>query len=761
MRVVLVVPLASVPAWAGGPEGLQGFRTQVFPLVERHCGSCHGAETKKGDLGLTTFKHTDEPALLAAIDVWRAVAERLEAGEMPPEDKPRPTPAEAARISSWVKWAGRRAAAAERRDPGRVTIRRLNRAEYNNTVRDLLGLDLKPADDFPSDDVGYGFDNIGDVLSMPPILVERYLIAADRIARAAIVAEVEPKPRARAVQVERLAPTPAGSMIRDGALLMTGGTVGLRHTFPADAEYTFRIKARGRHAGRLALRVDGEDTGAFAVGSMAATGVRGLTVPVLAGDRRVELALAEPRGSGRRIGQVGVDWLKIVGPFRSKPVLLPESHTRVIPRPPQSASWRHDARELLAMLATRAYRRPATTWDIDRLVAFVEAAVAQGDTFERGMQVALRAVLVSPHFLYRVELDPGGDPETPARRISDYELASRLSYFLWSSMPDDELFRLAAAGTLGRPEVIETQAMRMLRDPKAEALGEGFATQWLQIRPLATHRASRRTFPSFDERLRGAMMRETELFFASVVREDRPLLTLLDADFTYVNDRLARHYGIDGVVGPDFRRVSLAGTPRGGVLTQASVLTVTSNPTRTSPVKRGRWVLEQLLDAPPPPPPGPVPELEEQANGPGSARGTLRQQMEQHRKDPACAVCHRKMDALGFGLEGFDAIGAFRTHEADGLPIDASGVLPTGQSFAGPAELKAVLRSKAAAFRRCLAEKLLTYAIGRGTEKADRFAVDEISDQAAMGGGTFSALALAIVKSDPFLMRSADKGATP
>ncbi len=730
---------------AGGSAQAADFGREMVPLLDKYCGSCHGGDQKKGDLSFEAFRGADETALLKNIHVWQTVAERLEAREMPPEEKPQPTAAEVQSLMAWIDWAQSRAAADGKRDPGRVTIRRLNRAEYNNTIRDLLGVDLKPANQFPSDDVGYGFDNIGDVLSMPPLLVERYLAAADRIAEKVIVADIDPKFRGDTIEVEKLAPTPAGSAIKNGKLVMSAaGSVRAHHEFPTQAEYMFKVKAAGRGA-RLVLKVDGQEKKTIEVrGSSVYT----TKFAVDGGRHRIELAFANP--APKR--QVSIDFLRIEGPLRVKARALPDSHTRIIPRHPGAETYRDDAREFLATLATRAYRRPVARPELDRLVTFVEQAVEEGDTFERGMQVALRAILVSPHFVFRVELDPG-DPAGEAHPINDWELASRLSYFLWSGMPDDELFRQAADGSLHQPEVLGAQVKRMLQDRKAHALVENFATQWLQVRNLSSIRPSRRRFPGFDDNLRASMMKETELFFEAVMREDLPLGTFLEADFTYLNERLARHYGIDGVEGSEFRRVSTAGTPRGGVLTQASVLTVTSNPTRTSPVKRGKWVLEQLFGTPPPPPPPGVPDLIEDTKKKQLA-GTMRQQLEQHRADPNCAVCHRKMDPLGFGLENFDAVGGWRTEEDEsGTPVDSSGVLPNGQSFRGPTELKAVLKTKEAAFRRSFAQKMLTYATGRGTEPFDRAAIDDIADRTLEAGDSFSSLVLAIVTSDPFLKR--------
>jgi hypothetical protein len=741
---------AASPASAGKAIGTD--YAQVAPLLAKYCNGCHNGEKKKGELDLAQFAAMQDRARVKEVAVWQSVGERIEAQDMPPDDKPQPTAAEQELLLAWVDAAQSRFAALGKPDPGRVTLRRLNRTEYDNTVRDLVGLDLEPARDFPSDDVGYGFDNIGDVLTLPPVLLERYMQAAERIASRAIVAEVPPRSQKATIELDRLVPTPAGSSIKGGKLLVPkpAGPIALRtgHDFPVSAEYVFRLRGSGRAAGnepaRVTLRIDGREVKALPLG-----GALTIRTSVEGGPRRIELGFTNVKA-------LALDALVIEGPILPKDWTPPPSHLRLIPHAPPNEnreSWRHHARELLTPLVARAYRRPANAGEVERVARFVDGVTESGGTFEQGMQLALRAVLVSPHFLFRPELDQP-DPTLPAaaeRRLDDHELASRLSYFLWSSMPDDELFRLAAEGKLREPAVLAAQARRMLADPRAAALTANFATQWLQIRNLLSHRANKKQFPDFDDELKVAMVRETELFFEEVMRRDLSLLTFLDADFTFVNEKLAKHYGIPDVMGESFRKISLAGSPRGGVLTHGSVLTVTSNPTRTSPVKRGRWVLEQLLGTPPPPPPPGVPELEERKKG-GEKPRALRVLLEQHRADPNCAVCHKKMDPLGLGLENFDAVGAWREQDG-GEPIDPSGTLPTGQTFRGPAELKKILLEREPLFRRSLASKLLTYALGRGVNRMDRPAVDRICEDVARGGGTFSSLVLGVIKSDPFLKR--------
>jgi hypothetical protein len=481
-------------------------------------------------------------------------------------------------------------------------------------------------------------------------------------------------------------------------------------------------------------------------------------VPPGIGPRVMAVALVKPP-AGAPAPTLYVQHLSLEGPFDTRP----DSQLKLLacdPSRPQAGQ----TREVLARFASRAYRRPATADEMARLVGLADAAVARGEKWEAAVQLAMQAALVSPKFLFRVELEGPPDQRGP-HRLDDYQLASRLSYFLWSSMPDDELFDLAARGQLAAN--LEAQARRMLRDPKARALVDSFVMQWLQVQNLKTFQPDPHRFPHFSEPLRAAMLEETRLFFDAVVREDRSVLDVLDADFTFLNEPLARHYGIADTAGnlvgqksarPDgrpfrwdaFDRANVAGTGRGGVLTQASVLAVTSNPTRTSPVKRGRWVLEQLLGTPPPPQPPDVPPLER--DGKPVTAGTLRQQMEAHRRDPACANCHAKMDPLGFGLENFDAVGAFRDQDA-GAPVDPSGTLPDGSTFRGPAELKKILLGKKDLFARCLAEKMLTYALGRGLGPADRRAVDRLAAGLAQRDYRFSALVAGIVQSDPFRLR--------
>jgi len=746
---------ALAPVAANAP--MPAFVQDVRPLLSTYCFECHKGDKAKGGLAFDAFR--DERTAIGRPQAWEKVVGNLESGLMPPEGKPQPTDAERALIIRWIESRVLKIDCSKV-DPGRVTIRRLNRIEYNNTIRDLLRVDVKPADDFPSDDVGYGFDNIGDVLSMPPVLLERYLAAAERVADAAI-----------------LTPDPDRAPVKSakGRTLASVGEADLEVDLSRTGDYVLRVDAWAQQAGpetaKMTLRLDGLDLQTVdveAAEGQSAPYEMKLNIP--AGKHRFAAKFindyykADDPDPKNRDRNLIVERLSVQGPLGILPENLPASHTRLITCRPgekgrETASEGGDvaacARTILRAFATRAFRRPATDAEIDRLTRIVIAATKEGDSFERGIQVAVQAVLVSPHFLFRIELDP--EPLNPqaVRTINEYELATRLSYFLWSSMPDDELMRLAHDGALRKEGNLAAQVRRMLKDPKSSAMVENFAGQWLQLRNLKTINPDRMRFSAFDDALRAAMETETRMFFEAIVREDRKIFDLLDTDFTFVNDRLARHYGIDGVQGAEFRRVALTTPQRGGLLGQASILTVTSNPTRTSPVKRGKWILENLLNAPPPPPPANVPELKDAASMDDAA--TLRQRMEQHRENPACAVCHTQMDALGFGLENYDPIGAWRTKDGT-ADIDAAGSLPGGVSFKSPGELKAILKAREGEFRRCLTEKLLTYALGRGLEYYDKCTVDTIVRNLAANHDTFSALVLEIVNSDAFQKRRGKRG---
>jgi hypothetical protein len=789
-----LVPLLALLASVRPPDRVAAaaepaFKSDGVAFLKKHCLGCHAGEKPKADLALD--KYADDAALLADRKTWLRVLDTLKAGEMPPPAKPQPTAAEREAFALLVAGVFDRHDRTAKSDPGRVTMRRLNRVEYANTIRDLVGIDFNPAEDFPSDDVGHGFDNIGDVLTLPPVLLERYLAAAETVMARAIT-PVPPPVTARWQGAWFTEPAGPKVPTKNNWRIVAVGSEDAIKTGPVHysvkvpdngiGEFTLRTKVyaetKGTKPVKIAFLVMGDkdipgvatDEQVKPLSGAAVNNLRPYRIVETAevtgrsekdakeirvklgptpGLKRVGVALLKP-DDGEPAPMLYVQFISLDGPLDSRPA----THKKLLACD-ESKPVAERTREVLGRFATRAYRRPVTKDELDRLVKFADARLAKGEKWDAAVQFAMTAVLVSPKFLFRVELDDRPQSADP-HPIDEFQLASRLSYFLWSSMPDQELSDLAAKKQLTAN--LDAQVKRMLRDPRAEALTDNFVVQWLQLQPLRNVTPDPKKFPQFNEPLRAAMLTETKLFFAEIVREDRKVLDILDADFTYVNGPLARHYGLANApkggrrrdFNETFTRVDLKGTNRGGILTHASVLTVTSNPGRTSPVKRGRYVLEQILGTPPPPPPPNVPELEK--DGKPVNAGTLRQQMEAHRRNPACANCHAKMDGLGFGLENFDAVGQFRAKDGD-APIDASGELPGNVTFTGPAELKAVLLGKKDLFVRCLTEKMMTYALGRGLEYYDRRAVDAITAKVAACDYKISALVTEIVKSDPFRMR--------
>ncbi len=741
------------------PTRVDAFKKDVAPLLAKYCTGCHGGTDPKAELALDGYK--DAVAAEKDRETWERVQEMLANAEMPPKNKPQPNEAELKRLAAWIDATLAKTDCGGAKHPGRVTIRRLNRAEYNNTIRDLIGVDFEPAEDFPTDDVGYGFDNIGDVLSMPPLLVEKYVAAAEQVVRAAIVPDAAARIPTRRLEAKDF----AGGDRFGSRVVVSRNDASAEFKFTKDSRYQFRVKASvsltGEKPPRLVVKLDDKEVFAVDVTEPRDTAkTHEFSIDVRAGERKLVLTDARrPRPEPADGQDSNKDSEKARGPLLSVeflevrgPADLPATHTRIITCQPTGERSSIDcARKVLRDFGSRAFRRPVADDELDRLVRLVRLAQEQGDSFERGIQLAMQAVLSSPHFLFRVELDPTPNDPEAIRPLNDFELATRLSYFLWSSLPDDELFELARKGELRQAGALDTQVLRMIKDAKAAALVENFAGQWLQLRDVAKVTPDPELFPGFDDALRAAMLRETELFFETIIREDRSVLDCLDADFTFVNERLARHYGIAGVKGDEFRRVALSGSPRRGVLTQASILTLTSNPTRTSPVKRGKWIMENILGTPPPAPPPAVPELEEGKEA--MLKGSLRERMEQHRSNPNCATCHARMDPLGFAFENFDAVGAWRDFDGR-FTIDASGVLPGGKKFDGPPELIAILKTaRRQQFCRCFAEKMLTYALGRGLESFDRCAVDKIVEGLEKNDYRFSSLVAEIVQSDPFLWR--------
>lgn len=777
--------LASL-ALVGSPS-LQAstFEEEVKPFLTEHCLQCHNANLRTAEVDLSDFD--PQHPLQDRQDLWQAVLRELRTGRMPPPGNPRPLVRRLRAVEQWIEARLEEVAASVAPSPGRVTARRLNRSEYDNTIRDWLGLDLTLSEDFPIDDTGYGFDNIGDVLSLSPLLMEKYLSAAEEIAGRAVVVRRKVKPMLARFLASRSRQPPSVPEGVHTVPYSPEGELRARHAFPFPGEYELRVRVVDRRrmppaeegqwapaelpSATLSVLLDDSTLQTFHVGTDAYhRGTFDIRIRVEPGVHRLD---ALPRLDSESLGTtfnqavwedrvedpperlVYADSMEILGPFKVKPKPLTDSHRRVlICGHDPGAHLEGCTDSILRNLALRAYRRPPTELEIKRLRHLVASAQSDGEPLERGIQLALQAVLASPHFLFRLEFDPEPGPAGSHHPVGPYELASRLSYFLWSSLPDDQLLALARDGKLRDPHVLRQQVGRMLKDSRSDALVENFAGQWLQLRNLESAQPDPDRFPDFDEPLRGAMRRETEFFFRSILQEDRSLVDFLDADYTYLNQRLARHYGHPGVEGPHFRRVELAGNQRGGLITHASVLTVSSYPTRTSPVLRGKWILETLLGTPPPPPPE-METLEEEPNG---GPMTLRERLEKHRSQPACAACHRKMDALGFGLENYDAVGAWRTEDG-GVPVDTTGELPGGRSFQGPKGLKALLAdTERDAFVRCLTEKMLTYALGRGLEPYDKPAVDRICLELENNGFRFSQLVQSIVESLPFQMRTTNGG---
>jgi hypothetical protein len=709
--------------------------TTVPVFARKNCFGCHNSKLKTANLDLTSPQDAA---------VWEDALDKVRAGEMPPAPIPRPKAADTDEFAKWVASQPR----PKEIDPGRVTARRLNKYEYNATVRDLLAVDYRPADDFPADDSGYGFDNIADVLSLSPVLLEKYFRAAEKISTIALGLTQPVKPTQERHKAELIANAQPGWL-------------QARHRFPAEAEYEIRVGLGGirpypAEPVTLSLEVEGETAGTYRVDPNRQQPRNFRTrLRISAGERTLRARFLndsyrpQPGDLGPRDRRLAIDYIEVVGPYYGETEIRPASYSRVFSC--EHVRGAHDlpcARAALSRLTRLAWRRPVQDREVTALMRFVEAAHAGGDGIEEGVRLAIQAILVSPNFLFRIERD--APAQSAPRRLTDLEFATRLSYFLWSSTPDDELLWLAEAGKLRQPEVLKAQLERLQRNPRSVALVENFGGQWLHLRNLESVKPDPDRFPNFDEDLREAMARETRMFFETIIREDRSILDFIDGRFTFLNERLAKHYGIPDVSGPEFRLVRLDGVERSGVLTHASILTVSSYPTRTSPVMRGKWILENILAAPPPPPPGDAGNLDETQVGVG---GTVRQQFEQHRSNPACASCHLKMDPLGFGLENYDAVGVWRTREGE-FPLDTSGTLPGGKSFKTPAELKSILlETEKDAFARCLAEKLLTYATGRGLERADRRVVRSIAAAVAGDGYKFSALIREIINSVPFTMR--------
>jgi hypothetical protein len=785
-----VVAVASLGLGAGhqsarpqapGPRSQGAAPQSEQALVKQYCVSCHNARALTGGLSLEGL---DPAAAASHSDVWEKVIMKLRGGMMPPVGMPRP---DEPTLQGFAASLEQRidAQALISPDPGHKPIHRLNRTEYGNAVRDLLDLEVDVMDLLPADDESYGFDNIAGVLRVSSSLLEQYLTAARRVSSLAVGTDTE---------VVRLAyrvpPDDSQQDEVDGLGLGTRGGLRFRHNFPQDAEYELAIGLmRNFHgyitglefAHRVEIAIDGEQVFTAQVGgpadnlasdrnmSAAADAIHErlkARVRVAAGPhdvgvtffRRNRAQSDEPLQLHERHhdlqdmnGLPIIEQVTVTGPFDPTGAGDTPSRRRIFTcRPETPAREAACARTILTALAHRAYRRPVTAGDLDPLMELYAAGRAEGSTFDAGIEQALRLILASPKFLFRVETPPaaaGG-----VARVTDLELASRLSFFLWSSIPDDELLRVAEQGRLDQPAVLQAQVERMLRDPRSRALVDSFATQWLRLRNLRSHTPIARDFPNFDNELREAFRTETGLFFGSIIREDRSVLDLLNADYTYLNERLARHYGIPNVYGSHFRRVTVQQEARRGLLGQGSILTVTSYPNRTSPVLRGKWVLENILGTPPPAPPADVPDLEE--NQPGDEARSLRARLEAHRRNPTCASCHRVMDPLGLALENFDGLGQWRDKEPGGA-INPTGQLADGTPVDGPVALRNALLERREMFVRALTEKLMTYALGRGIELDDKPLVRSVARAAAARDYRWSAIVLGIVRSAPFQMKKA------
>ncbi len=728
---------------------LEPFATQVRPLLEKYCVECHGPKTNKADVDFSRLKA--ELDLERAPDLVLGVMKEVRAGTMPPAKSPQPTEAERRLLSDWFAQTMEAMDAKLPRQPGPAVLRRLNRGEYNGTIRDLTGLDLRLADDFPTDDTAHGFDNVSAALTLPPLLLENYLAAAEKVLQRVIVTAGPLTLLQQKIECRSLPGARITNQVADLALereLVTPLEI------PAAGDYEVRLRAWQTGAGdepaTLVLKVDGVDSHVWNLSTEDRPTVLSAVVPLLKGTRKLSLRhtwhMELPKGQKPPEAHAFADYLFIEGPVQIA------AHRRLFfVEPDVNLADREAARQVVSRFATSAFRRPVEAGELDRFLNLYDQGRKAGKSHIEAARLPLISVLVSPQFLFRVERDTAVADGRGACRLSDWELASRLSYFLWSTMPDAELFQLAAEKRLNDDQVLRQQVTRMLQDSKARALAENFTGQWLGVRKLDAFTPDAQLFPTFKPGLRQAMTAEPLEFFAAVMAGNRSVLEFLNSDWTIANEDLAKHYGLRGVLGGTLRRIALTNSVRGGVVTMAVVLTATSHPTRTSAVKRGKWVLEEILGAPPPPPPPNVPELEVPAKGqpPGT---TLRARLERHRSDPRCFGCHVRMDTLGLGLENFDAIGRWREREGN-LGIDASGTLPDGEKFAGPAELKALLTRHQDEFVRNLTEKLFVYALGRGIERSDRREVKLVVDALARDGWRFSTLVTETVMSYPFRHR--------
>lgn len=772
----VITGIAAVPCVTGWvmansielTQASRSFEKDALPFLKAHCLPCHqGPEAPKGVRFDVTRTRDDA---VSRRSLWVRVQSVLDSGAMPPAGRKTPPPEDLRRMKDWLR-AALKSLPEEAPDPGRVTLRRLNRAEYNNTIRDLFGIDLRPADDFPSDDVGYGFENIGDVLSTSPLLLERYLGAAQKVAESVIELREPAVLRVEAGDLEtvggqRILPT-------GEALLTTNGEIGSFVRVPASGLYRIRASAWGQQAGpepcRMTLSLDGKPVETFRV-----TATRGnetvyeAPVQVEAGRRQLAAAFINDyynpghEDPTQRDRNLAIRYVELYGPLTAAQSPSP-AHRWLVPKTPSKAEVPAEARAALRRLMERAFRRPVAAQEVERIARLVDRSLAEDESYEAALRLGVQAVLVSPHFLFRVEPDPPELRPGAIRRLGSFEIASRLSYFLWSSMPDEELFDLAKKGQLTDPAILRNQVTRMLRDLKSEALAEEFAVQWLTLRRLDISSPDPTLAPEWNDSLLASIREEPKRLFQYVLRERRPIREFLSASYVFLDEKLAKLYGLEGEyrrAGGDpngkgeFVRTPIGDTQRGGLLTTAAVLTVTSNPNRTSPVKRGKWVLETILaEAPPPPPPGLAPLEGDLDTVPME---NIKDRLERHRRDPACAVCHVKMDPIGFAFENFDLIGRWRTHDGP-FPVDSTGDLPSGAKLRGIADLKNLLLKEEDKFVHALAQQLLTYALGRGTTDKDNPYLLRIARETRQNGRTLEAMITALVTSEPFLTKRVER----
>ena len=772
---------AAIFAWTG-LACMQAATPTPRALLDQYCVTCHNEKLKTAGLLLDK---ADPSNVSLDPETWEKVVRKVRAGAMPPQGMPRPDQAAMERFAVSLETSLDQAAA-RKPNPGRTPVHRLNRAEYANAIHDLLTIDVDVTGLLPADDESYGFDNIAETLRMSPVLLERYLSAARKISRLA-VGDTNIIP---SYDTYRVRPDLGQDEHIEGLPLGTRGGILIHHNFALDGQYDFKTKlalntsakVRGLdYPNDFVITVDGAIVHRATIGGKAdedasddnsSDGENAILarleakVPIQAGPHTVGIAFiqktsAQPdgvmepylRSTVDPLEQRGVpliDNVSIGGPFDATgPGDTPSRRRIFVCRPVSHSDEVPCAKKIIANLARRAYRKPVTDGEMERLLGFYQQGRNEG-SFDQGIESALRFMLTDPKFVFRFERDPANVASGAAYRVSDLELASRLSFFLWSSIPDDELLAVAAQGKLEDPAVLEAQVRRMLADPRSEALVSNFAGQWLYLRNVRGANPNIEEFPDFDDNLREGFRRETELFFDSIIHEDRSVMDLLNANYTFVNERLARHYGIPNVYGSRFRRVTITDDARRGLLGQGSFLLVTSYATRTSPVLRGKWILENVLGTPVPPPPPNVPALKE--NAPGAKPLSVRERLEEHRKNPACAVCHKIMDPVGFALENFDAVGQWRDSDA-GNPIDASGVLVDGSKVDGPVALRNAIAKRPETFAGTMTEKMLTYALGRGIEYYDMPVVREIVREMSANDYHFSSLVLGIVKSAPFQMR--------